>query len=378
MRIGLNLLHAMPEIGGGWNYIRDIIRSLLNTNSDNHYIIYVTDKSLPIIHDFVKNATIVKIRLNSNHRISRIIYENTILQIQVLKHKLDCMHWFCNYHSVVNLIPSVVTVYDLQPFKEFNKDHLLKRIILKFLVKNAVKKAKYLLPMSESTKNDLSNILHVNANKMFVIPPILNAAFNMDVITQEKVSAFRSKYNLPAKYWVYVAHYYPHKNHITLLQAYYKLITSSDFNPWPLVLRGDRLSVSEEISDTIQKLNLTDYVMILPRLDESELSLLYAAAGAMVFPSVYEGGGIPILEAMACGCPILSSNLPSIKEYAGDSVSYFNARNTEELTASMKSFQSDDTLRDTLRQKGLVQSSKYSSDLIISRLLHVYDLMQVY
>jgi len=213
---------------------------------------------------------------------------------------------------------------------------------------------------------------------MFVIPPILNAAFNAEaIINQKNISNFRSKYNLPGQYWIYVAHYYPHKNHITLLKAYHKLITSSNINPWPLILRGDRVGESREIADTIKKLNLTEYVTILPRLDENELSLLYGAAGAMVFPSLYEGGGIPILEAMACGCPVLSSNLPSIREYGGDSVLYFNAGEVDELVAFMKSLQNDQKLRDSLRQKGLVQSSKYSSDLTISKLLHVYNLMQV-
>lgn len=373
MRIGLNLLHAMPEIGGGWNYIRDIIRSLLAVNSDNHYVIFITDKSAPIILDEPENVTIVRAKFDSSNRIKRLIYENVILPVKVLKYNLDCMHWFCNYHAPVNFLPAIVTVYDLQPFKQLNKDPFLKRVMLKFMVKNAVKKARYLLPMSEATQSDLSSILKADLGKMVVIPPILNPAFNISDINDKMISAFRVKYRLPDKYWIYVAHYYPHKNHILLLHAYHALISSANAQPWSLVLRGDRLSESEEILSTLQRLNLTEQVTLLPRLDEGELSLLYAAAGAMVFPSSYEGGGIPVLEAMACGCPVISSNLPSILEYAGDSVLYFNQENCDEITSSMQLLQNDTILRDSLRLKGLTQAVRYTSDYIVPKLLDVYS-----
>jgi len=207
---------------------------------------------------------------------------------------------------------------------------------------------------------------------MVVIPPVLNPAFNRLAITDKNIAEFRRKYNLPEIYWVYVAHYYPHKNHIALLQAYSQLLNSDDFSPWPLVLRGDNLTDSEEIICTITALNLDRYVTFVPRLEEDEVSLLFAAAGAMVFPSLYEGGGIPVLEAMTCGCPVLSSRLPSIVEYADDAVSYCDANKVNDLSDAMRTLQKDDNLRADLVQKGKTQSCLYTAEAIISKLLIAY------
>lgn len=371
MRIGLNLLHAMPGIGGGWNYIRDLVRSLLVAESDNHYVVFVTDFSESIING-IDNITIVKINVNSSKRINRLLFENTLLQYYFIKYRIDCVHWFCNYHSLFNLVPSVVTIYDLQPFKEINKAPFLKRIGLRYLLRNSVKKSTLLLPMSNATRIDLRDILSAQDDKMIVIPPILNPAFNNMAISQLNISELRLKYKLPDNYWVYVAHYYPHKNHLGLLQAYSQLIRDNGFSPWPLVFRGDNLIDSDEIMSAINELKLNEHVTFLPRLEENEISLLYAAAGAMVFPSLYEGGGIPVLEAMACGCPVLSSRLPSILEYAGDAISYFDVSNSNGLAFAMRTFQEDVDLRAKLVQKGFVQVQEYAADKVVAKLLTAY------
>lgn len=377
MRIGINLLHAMPEIGGGWNYIRDLVESLLLTKSDNHYIVFVTKLSKNIIPNDSINTTVVNISLNSRIRYKRLLFENTIFNFYVYYYKLDCIHWFCNYSSFINIVPSFVTVYDLQPFKEINNDSFIKKTFLKRMICKSIKSSRILLPMSNATKNDLINILAADIKKMKVIPPVLNSAFKRDHATPSALLSFRQKYNLPDIYWVYVAHYYPHKNHLFLLASYAKLIKDTNFRPWPLVLRGDNLTDSAEIMGAIDRLGLFDYVIFLPRLVEYELTLVYAAAGAMVFPSLYEGGGIPVLEAMACGCPVLSSTLPSIMEYAGDAASYFSTENSDELAFAMKSLQFDESRRIELIQRGLTQVQKYASDKIISQLLSAYESINI-
>jgi glycosyltransferase involved in cell wall biosynthesis len=156
---------------------------------------------------------------------------------------------------------------------------------------------------------------------------------------------------------------HPHKNHEALLRAF----AEDEDLPgpvWPLVLRGDG---TERLLEAIASLGLERRVNLLPPLDAAEMPLLYSAAGGLVFPSLFEGGGIPVLEAMASGCPVVASDIPTTREFGGDAVLLFPPTDVAAMRSALHRVEASPQLRDSLRQRGLGQAARSGSGSTIAR-----------
>ena len=175
-----------------------------------------------------------------------------------------------------------MTIFDLQPFLEEAQLSTLKRTLLQSRLRAAVRSAAMLLPMSQTTADDLSERLGADRARMSVIPPILESLFVP--ADRDAIERCRAAHNLPPEFWLYVAHLYPHKNHERLLQAYRAAI-SANREVWPLVLRGDPQPGGPNLPERIAQLGLAGHVIILPGLPRAELPALYGAASALLFPS---------------------------------------------------------------------------------------------
>ncbi len=369
MRIGLNLLHTMPEIGsGGWNYIQNLMIALGEHPAGCRYVVFATSASERMIPD-ANDFEPVIVNLNSLSRFQRVAYENSLLQLLAVKYRLDAMHWFANTHAIINTVPSLVTVYDLQAFQNLYSFSKIKSLYLRTLIPYTARTARMLLPMSATTATELNHILGVPWTKMRVIPPCVNPAFQP--AKQEDVLAFRRKYDLPTDFWLYVAHQYPHKNHVGLLRAYHKMKLNG-IKPWPLVLRGDPAGAESEITETVSSLSLENDVKFLPRLSEIELPILFSAAGTLVYPSLYEGGGLPVIEAMACGLPVVASDIPAVREFAEDAVCYFDPSDINTMIGAMCAFQTDPDLRKKHRNRGLARAKEFQRHRIGQELVEAY------
>jgi glycosyltransferase involved in cell wall biosynthesis len=286
------------------------------------------------------------------------------------RYRVDCMHWFANTVAVMNAVPGVVTVYDLHSFRNLVSLSLIKRLYVRFMMSRTISRATVLLPISQATAQDLQHDLHANPVHMTVIPVILGAQFTPADI--EQVIRFRAKYSLPDRFWLYVAHLLPHKNHVRLLEAYGHL-KSQGLVAWPLVFRGDPRGTEKEIMDSVERFGVQQDVFFLPRLDDMELPILYTAATALVFPSVYEGSGIPVAEAMACGCPVVASDIPAVKECAGGAALYFDPTDAVSIADAMAAFQNGAKDHERMRHEGLSRALEFRAQPIVSRLLSAYD-----
>ena len=374
MRIGLNLIHAQPEVGGVWNYISNLMDALGQCDQTNTYVSFVNKKSVHIVPKSPNFKTII-VNINPIIRGGRILYENAVLPVYANKIRLQCMHWFANVMPVHFSIPSVVSVYDLMAFRRPQYFFPLKRIYLQYLMKLTAIRANAFLPISETTGDDFKNILRPKKGKIWVLPAVIDEQFKP--IHSEKLNEFIAKYNLPEIFFLYVAHTYPHKNHLKLLHAYSKLLRQKK-NCWPLVLRGES-NVSgnskkgnENINSAIQKLGLEEKVIRLPRLRYRDLPLLYSSAGAVIFPSRFEGLGMPVLESMACGCPVAVSDLPVMREVAGNAALFFRHDSIDEIAFAMDTLQENQDLRDRMRTRGLERAQRFSRSAVIDTLLAVY------
>jgi len=368
MRIGLNLLHAQPDIGGVWNYIEELLAALAQCDTEHTYVAFVTDVSQRLVPPN-RNFERVAVRITAAYRVWRVAYENTLLQVLARRRNLDCMHWFSATHAWFNSVPSAVTFYDMQAFRTRAGFRFAKRRYLQAAMRRAVRHATVLLPMSQSTAADLCRELAAREERIIVIPPVVPLTFRAADL--ESLERFRRRYGLPDQYWLYVAHYYPHKNHRLLLQAYRRL-RDTGRPAWPLVLRGDPKGAEDDIAKALSELKLQDAVLQLPPLPRADVPRLYAAASAMVFPSLYEGAGIPALEAMSCGCPITASDIPALREFAGDAADYFQPGDEASIAGAMRMMQEDAARRRQLREAGLARSQLFSAEAVAPRLTHAY------
>jgi len=280
------------------------------------------------------------------------------------------MLWFANTQAIVNTVPGVVTIHDLQAFRDLAPFSPPKRLYLQLMIRLTAKRARILLPVSEATARELQRVLNVASSQMVVIPVIIDSRFRP--ATYKEIVYFKSKYGLPDHFWLYVAHFYPHKNHLRLLQAYHRLKANRSGPLWPLVLRGDPAGAEVEIEEAIAHLDLKHDVVFLPRLSEEEMPILYSAATGMIFPSLYEGGGIPVVEAIACGCPVAASDIPPIREFAGEAVLYFDPLDLESVAQTILKLQNSSDLRESQRRLGLGVVEKFRQWNVIPRLLDAY------
>lgn len=373
LRIGLNLLHAQPDIGGGWNYIARLVSGLSEYGAPHSYVCFVTSISSSLIPDDA-NFERVLVDIDPKSRLQRILYENTILQATVRKYRLDLMHWFSQTQSLVNEVPGVVTFYDLHAFDKPLSYSKIKRFYLQTMLSYTARHASLLLPMSNSTASALHSVLDVTEERMSVIPAIVSTEFQL--MNEYETNIFRAKYKLPDLFWLYVAHFYQHKNHLRLLQAYHELKLKG-FNPWPLVLRGDDHGSLNDVMEAVQQMSLEKDIIFLSRLDDGQMPCLYSAAGALVFPSLYEGAGMPVIEAMACGCPVIASDIPTTREFGGKSVSLFDPLDIESIAVAMGVFQEDADKRLQARQSSLNSAHDYSPESVTKKLVGAYNSVKI-
>lgn len=369
MRIGLNLLHAQPEIGGGWNYIANLLAGLAEHAGNHEFVAFVTDASATLVPARPQFQR-VRIPLRAASRARRIFYENVRLPGLARRMRLDVLHWFSNTHAPLSRTPSAVTVYDLLAFTPDAPWGMVKRGYLRAMIRSTVSSADMLLPISAATAADLRARLQARPERMTVIPSVLTSQYQP--VSAERVAAFRRTYALPERFWLYVAHFYPHKNHRTLIEAFRQLTTIDADAAWPLVLRGDGDRVREDTRRQVHDAGLDGRVVFLPRLEEAEMPSLYTGASALVFPSTYEGLGIPIIEAMACGCPVMASAQPSVIESGQDAIWAIEGPSPRALCDAMRALQADAGRRADLGRRGLERARHFRSEAVVPRLLEAY------
>lgn len=372
MRIGLNLLHMHEGIGGVWNYVENLINELGRRDRENRYVVFVTRHSRCFVPD-KENFRKVLIPIDPLKNWQRILFENSILHYYILRYQLDCCHWFANVLSPFSFVPGLVTIHDLLPLQKPGSYARGKQFYLQIMLKITAVKASSILAISNTTAQDVVHTLKPRTDQLHVLPVIVHDHFKP--AQAAAVKEFKIRYKLPDKFWLYVANFYPHKNHIRLIEAYSNLKRQEN-RPWPLVLRGesgpDTGKTEERVRAKINELGLEKDVLWLERLGCNEMPLLYSGAGGLVFPSLFEGGGIPVTEAMACGCPVAASDIAVVREFAADAALFFNGEDIDSICSAMACIQKDRDYRKKLISKGIIRAGFFSGNQVVEKLLRAY------
>ncbi len=242
---------------------------------------------------------------------------------------------------------------------------------LKFLnnVARSIKRADKIITISESTKKEIVDYYNIKSEKVNVVYLAASQGI-MRISDQKRIQATRNKYGIKNKYILFVGTTEPRKNIGNLIRAYNELGDSLK-KQYMLVIAGGRSRYGDDPLDLVKRLNLSKRIIFTGYLDEAGLSCVYSGASAFVFPSLYEGFGIPVLESFKCEIPVAASFSSSIPEVGGDAALYFDPQNIDDMKEKIQCVLRDEKLRHEMIEKGHEQLKRFSWEKAAERTLEV-------
>ncbi|EKD46332.1 MAG: group 1 glycosyl transferase [uncultured bacterium] len=350
MTIGIDARAACGERAGKGQYVYYLIKELSLLNLNEQIVLYTNSE--------------LDLEENPNLKIRKLGMPSLLWHFQCLWYLLfvDKTNIFLATTSFIIpfLAPRkcVPVIMDLVAFLKITKHQAKATWTERLTVGRAVKKAKKVIAISENTKRDLIKLFSLPPEKVAVIYLAADESFKPGIDEFKLISA-REKYNLPEKYFLFVSTLEPRKNVVRLIEAY-NLARGQNSNFPKLVITGKKGWYYQEIFQTVEKLRLSDSVQFTAYVNQEDLPALYSQSLAYLFPSLYEGFGITILEAMACGVPVLTSYASSLPEVAGSAAWYCDPLNTDQIATGIKELYQNENLRHTLIDNGLKQAQKFS------------------
>ena len=352
MRIGVNLQSLRPgAIGGMEVYVRNILERMPLLDHSITWVLFCVDYN---IETFAPQPRVEKVELTP--------YEFFELNADRLSsYHLD--GWFCPLLVVEPEnpgIPSVVTIPDMQhmAYPEY-----LPAEVLSWRQEHygrSAKLAERVLTLSLHAKSSIVENLGVEAEKVISIHLGADEVFAQEQ-TQADIDRCHAKYPVKEPYFYFPANTWPHKNHRALFEGLALLRAQQGDCPNLLLTGADVNSVQEEKNELV-RLGIDDKVHFLGYVPREDMPQLYHHALGLVFPSQFEGFGIPLVEAMCCKCPIISSSATSLPEVGGDAVRYVDPDQPQEIADQMNAFWKDESLRRTYAVKGEERSNEFSWD----------------
>ena len=290
--------------------------------------------------------------------------------------KADITH-FMNYHVPPGVKGKVITmVYDTV-YKAFpNTMSVRSRFMLNLSMKRSCKRADLIVTISQFSKSEIIKYLNVSPDKIVIMPCGVDFEIYRPDYNEEDIRTAKKKYGLEGEYLLYLGTLEPRKNIDRLVDAY-ALIKQRVNNPPKLVIAGRKGWQYDSIFKKVRELGLADDVIFTGYVDASDSPLLMSGAIAFVFPSIYEGFGMPPLEAMACGTPVITSNAASLPEVVGDAALMVNPYSTESIADAIERILFDKNLRAKLSKRGLKRASCYSWDNSVRVILDIYKRLGV-
>jgi len=351
MLIGIDFREALGKRAGKGYYAYHLISEILKHDRENQYILYTSKPT----QEFEKY---------SNVSVKVITKKSLLWHLAVLKnlYKDNVQAFFSPTSYIIpawhdpRKLKVVMTVHDLVAFL-FPDIHNKKAMFIeRIFLKRALEKVVHIFAVSLNTKRDLITQFFIPNELVSVVH---NAASeNFKVIPKEELKDFAAENRLPEKFIFSAGTLEPRKNFSMLIRSFSQVL--KEFPDYKLLIAGSKGWYYDEIFETVSELNLENNVKFLGYVTEEELEKLYNLAEIFVWPTVYEGFGIPPLEAMKCGCPVITSNTSSLPEVVGEAALKINPKKEKDLTEAIINLLKNSGLRDELKKKGFDQAQKFS------------------
>ena len=317
----------------------------------------------------------VQISLRTPRVSSSFIRSACLFPVLLPRENLDIFHGLDHrglplFHKVCPLILSVHDMITWVHPEFFTWKH---RWVVHFMLPRMIQQADRIVTISHASREDIAGFFKIDPEKIVV--HYLGCEDHFRPAAPAAIEAIKQKYRLPGDYVLFVGTLEPRKNLILILQALSLLKRRGKWRGLKLAVVGRRGWLYEEIFAKILSWHLEEDVLFLGFVDDRELPTLYSGSLFFIFPSFYEGFGLPVLEAMACGAPVISSNTSSLPEVAGDAAYLVDPRNAEELAWRMETLLESPSEREALRQKGMERAKLFSWSKAAQATLDLYQEM---
>lgn len=368
MNIGFDGKRAANNLTGLGNYSRSLILQLSEFFHQNHYFVYSPKvKNNKQINSFFEIENI-QLELPEKSKFS-ILWRSFGIKRQLEKDRISIYHGLSNeipFGLKGGTIKTIVTIHDLIFLRLPSNYKLADRIIYNFKSKYACKNADRILAISEQTKFDIVSYYHIDPAKIEVIYQSCDDSFKRTV-EQEVRDAVSKKYNLPAQYILNVGTIEPRKNLLLIVEALKNVPVN-----FKLVVVGKQQAYAKQVIAEINRLGLQDRVIFLKNIPFADLPAIYQLASLFVYPSFYEGFGIPIIEALYGRVPVIAATGSCLEEAGGPNSLYVNPNSAKELSHAINSVLNNQKLANQMRDKGLLYVQKFNNAPLASQLMDCY------
>ena len=365
MKIGYDAKRFFHNATGLGNYSRDLIRILAKLNPENAYFLY---HSKPKVIDRIKidSKTIVE-KLFKGSKFSIALWRFSSIKTNLKKDGIELFHGLSGEIPLgirKTKIKSIVSIHDLIFIRYPNLYSFIDRKIYFWKFKYASKNANLIVAISEQTKNDIIKFLKIEPHKIKVIYQGCAEVFKQSAPI-ETLNIISKKYNLPEKFLLNVGTIEERKNILSVIKA----IKDTKI---PLVIIGKKTSYFKEIKNYINKKDLDAQLFFLENIPLSDLSVLYQLATVFIYPSLFEGFGIPIIEALYSKTPVITSKGSCFSEAGGPDSIYVEPENINELKNAIINLWDNENLRNQMIEKGLKFVQKFNDENISNQWISTY------
>ena len=361
MRIGISALLTEQGRSGLGQHVINLLGALQQIDQQNQYIIFglAGDRSLDRIA--APNFTVVHVPRFFHRPVRSILWHWTVLPILARRWRLDLLH-LPSYRRLCPLSPCpvVVTVHDLAVLRLPAKYGYLRHLYMRTIVRRLLKHSAKIVTVSESTRQDVLAFVGLNPERITVVH---NGVDHKSYYPMEKATCrteVARRYSIRSPFILCVARLeHPGKNLVRLIEAF-TLIKGRTGLPHQLVLAGAPWNGANAIYRAASVSRFSDAIAFPGFVPADDLPLFYNAADLIVVPSLYEGFGLPVLEAMACGTPVACADASSLPEVGGDAALYFDPHDPDAIGQVMLKLLTDAEIRQALVSKGLERAARFS------------------
>ena len=358
MKYNLTIDARMIKHKGIGTYIRNMIAAI----ADNYNLTLLGDYDTLIFFPWSKRVKII-----TAHNPIYSLRE----QMELPKKIPPCDLFISPHYNVplqkIKALRRMVIIHDVNHLTKINKISFVKRMYAKYMINAAIKKSDKIITVSGFSKSEINKYSNPQKKDITITYCGLDGNELKNKIDDESLKKVRSKYNLPGNYLLFIGSMKPHKNIDVVIKAM-KLLAES-YPDMKLVIVGVTRDQLLQKLEALENLSLENKINTIEYINDDELPSVYKGAKCLIFPSIYEGFGLPPIEAIICGCPVIASNAASIPEVCGDAVLYFSPYSVNELVDNIVSLIKNKELQNELLLKGYKIAEKFNKEHFSEKLI---------
>ncbi len=351
-RIGVNALYLIPGgVGGTEVYLRNLLRALAEIDSRNRYLVFANRETDDDLCPSAANFRLVRSAVPARVRAARLPWEQTVLPWQTARHRLDVLFSPGFSSPLVCHGRKVTVIHDLQHKRQPQNFRFIERKAWDAMVWSSVRFSDALIAVSESSRRDMLDVYGADPGRVHVVPHGVEPEFFDIADAPERYDSLLHQAGVPqCRYVLAVSTIHPHKNWLRLLDAFAALVDAG--RDEHLVVAGLRGKAAADVEDRLKDPRVAPRVHLLGWQPRRVVVALFQSAQALVFPSTFEGFGLPVLEAMAAGVPVACSDIPPLREIADEAALFFDPLSPNQITDALRRVLDDPDLRASMIARG--------------------------